>query len=231
MHLRSIYYFALLACIVVGTAIVSIAAIPAINNQERPRAHKPPISSTPLPHRLKLSQIVDLADAPESVERSEIEQNHENQKFSYAGKPNRLLDGYYSVVYRRPVPSSDIGDTYPELLEKGFVSEGLKQGVWKGHYLAAGRGLDYTETYQAGWLNGPFTVYNADRTVRYQALLAGGNGMWKSFYANGRPKLAGAYRNGREHGTWVRYGRTGRVAEQLVYEHGILRRTVHAANK
>ena len=108
----------------------------------------------------------------------------------------------------------------------GLMSKGLMQGIWKTKFLVADEGLDYAETYKDGLLNGLFTVYSANRTIHYQTVIENGTGVWKSFYSNGKLELTGMYKNGREHGTWVRYTRTGQTEEQLVFEHGIVLRTV-----
>ena len=148
--------------------------------------------------------------------------------FSFREEPGKLLDGFFIVFYEREARTLDATHDYFYMNQTGHFRHGLMQGTWRAEYTLPDTGLNYTETYKDGLINGPLTVYNADKTIHYQAALENGTGRWKSFYATGKPELEGDYRAGREQGTWVRYGPDGRIEEQLVYDNGTLLRTIPA---
>ena len=188
-----------------------------------PAAHPTPTAGPPAP-----SDADTITQAPRPIEFQKIQQDPKTLVFSFREEAGELLDGLFAVFYQRAGSPSDVPSLYTFLTRIGYFRHGLMQGTWRAEYVQPGTGLNYTETYKDGLINGPLTVYNADKTIHYQAALENGTGRWKSFYATGRPELEGDYRAGREHGTWLRYGPDGRIEEQLVYDNGTLLRTIPA---
>lgn len=159
---------------------------------------------------------------PHLLEGTDVQENFIGGVSCNFGPNGALLDGYYRIIYRSQTKTVDQVDEYVSAWATGHFQQGKYAGYWTTHFFGDSAGLDYCEHYQAGMLDGPFTVYNPDHTVRYQTTFQHGNGVWKSYYHNGKVRVVGSYQNGRMQGVWTTYGTNSQVQERNVYIQGVL---------
>jgi hypothetical protein len=169
---------------------------------------------------------------PRPVLAKDFEQKTSDGLTTFTTKEGAVMDGYYTLFFAGMGPPSDLVGEHYIFSSTGHLRKGVKQGEWITHFFVDDRDMDYTETYQDGLLNGPFTVYNADKTVHYYSPMAQGNGVWKAFYARSkRVRMEGTHKNGKEDGIWRSYGADGQLREQLLYANGNLLRSTPASGK
>lgn len=185
------------------------------------------------PKQMAKPPILVLPTAvPRPVLAKDFTQNSSDGITTFTTKEGEVMDGYYALFFAGIGPPSDVVGEHYIFSSTGHLRKGVKYGQWVTHFFVDDRDLDYTETYQDGLLNGPFTVYNADKTVHYHAPMAQGNGVWKAFYARSkRVRMEGAHKNGKEDGIWRSYGADGQLKEQLLYENGTLLRSTPVSGK
>ena len=169
---------------------------------------------------------------PRPVLAKDVDQKSSDGLTTFTTKEGAVMDGYYTLFFAGMGPPSDVVGEHYLFSSTGHLRKGVKHGEWITHFFVEDRDMDYTETYQDGLLNGPFTVYNADKTVHYHTPMAHGNGVWKAFYARSkRVRMEGSHKNGKEDGIWCSYGVDGQLREQLLYDNGNLLRSTPASGK
>lgn len=169
-----------------------------------------------------LPKTIEPLEALELIEASDIREQPHSHPPVYMDEKENVLNGYYRIQYSSSVPGSDYGGQLRYMVEIGHFVRGIKEGKWVTEYYADREALDYTEFYKNGLLDGPFIVYNADKSTRYRTTFHEGTGVWKAFYPTGKPKIVGTYQRGRAHGKWYTYDGDGQLLKEETYQGGQL---------
>lgn len=213
------FYVSLLFILIVG-----VAAWLAFRNgpQNRTRTTAQSASVAPAATKQKSPSYTTLDTL--TIYAKDIQRDPQKKLPTYCKEDGTPLNGYYHVFYERPLPSTDVGETYIFMSRVGRYTSGIEQGEWDT-YPPHDEIMHYSETYKDGLLEGPFIVYDQRSSVYYQTTFRNGNGLWKSFYVNGKLRIGGYYQNGLEQGIWREYNRNGSIKEEITYERGLTSKT------
>lgn len=197
---------------------LSLSLESACQNTMR-NTEKPQVS--PLP-KLDSSKDVKPIEVAELVNVNQLNRVVQGNTKIYLGKDNKKLNGYYTIQYGMSIYNSDNKSEYIYLAETGHIINGLKEGLWNNESSIAKKYLSYTEIYKKGLLDGEFKVYNNNGDIRYECLFNDGTGLYKMFYYNSNISSEGMLINGLEDGKWIYYDESGKVAEEKMYNRGLL---------
>lgn len=114
---------------------------------------------------------------------------------------------------------------YPEgeLLREEDYYQGRRDGnltefTRAGEVIAQGN-------YADGERNGEWTIKSGDNTETGTYLLGLRDGLWRAFYANGKPRFKGTYNQGNPIGHHILYYENGRIKEDRYFQNGLRTKT------
>ena len=131
--------------------------------------------------------------------------------------------------------------------QTGYYNNGRPDGIWKWYY--ENGSLLREEEYFQGQRDGSYTEYSKNREIIAQGLYSDGeknsdwkyrsannieegkyiiglrDGVWKSYYPNGRLKFKGNYVQGNANGTHTYYYEDGKIKEERYYQMGFREKT------
>jgi len=188
--------------------------------QSVPTPARPPKMKSVTQVKKGLPKTIKPLEAAALINGEEIHEQVGSHPPLYLDVQGNALEGYYSIYYNRSTGGSDVVKQYPSIEDIGHFVKGRKEGEWVKEFGAAGEALNYTATYRNGLLDGPLIVYNADKSIHYRTVFQKGTGLWKAFYPSGRPKIEGAYQQGKAEGTWRTYDQKGQIVKEDFYRDG-----------
>lgn len=157
------------------------------------------------------------------------------------------LEGYdTSVVGNTNVTVATKKGTSGDVIEKGYLSGGKKNGIWITYYTGDYLGVIKTiASYSDGMLNGPYLELNnrgqIDKEVNYAMNEYNGryveykfgrivkeanyqantlDGTSKDYFQNGKVQKEVNYKGGKQHGLMRYYNEEGKVTVEYQYENG-----------
>jgi len=113
-------------------------------------------------------------------------------------------------------------NTAGEIVERGYVSNGKRNGVWMTYYTADNVGRIRTlASYSDGMLNGPYLEFSnrgqIDKEINYEKNEY--NGIYTEF-KYGRKEKEASYKNHKLDGTSKDFFQNGKVQKEINYKEG-----------
>lgn len=163
----------------------------------------------------------------------------EERRYNDAGEQDGPFVKYYvngqveeRGTYRKNEIDGPLLDFYPDGTPEyeGTLVAGKLQGPMTSYFPGPGKRVEYRGTREQGEWNGAYVSYFANGQVHEQGSYAKGKrtGVWKTFYADGKPSTEQTYdAQGQLHGLFRDYDVDGQLFCEITYDHDKARKSVY----